>query len=292
MAEFALRPMRGEDGEEVYAVTIDAFASAAERAHDDPPQIDERMRAALCRRVLHSVSLDPGGCWVAERDGRLAGAAIALLREDLWILSLLMVRGEAQGAGLGRGLMERALAYADGRPNGIIAASSDPYAWRRYWDAGFRVSPSATVKGVVRREAIPAGIDGVREGRPDDYEWCDELGRRMRGAGHGPDLAFLAEGPDARFWVADRAGDRGFVVTFKDSPALLAAERPETARRLLWTALAEAPEEVAFHFATEAQQWAFDVAFAAGLLVRPGTGLFTRGDLGPLHPYLPSGPFL
>lgn len=292
MSEFTLRPMRGEDGDAVYEVTIDAFASAAERAHDDPPETDERMRAALGRRVRHSVRLDAGGCWVAERDGRLVGAAISLLREDLWVLSLLMVRGEAQGQGLGRELMGRTLAYADGRPNGIIAASHDPYAWRRYWGAGFRLSPCATIKGAVRRDAIPAGLDGVREGRPDDYEWCDDLGRRMRGAAHGPDLVFLAEGPDARFWVTDRTGDRGFLVTVKDSPALLAAERPETAARLLWTALAEAPEEVAFHFVTETQQWALDVAFAAGLLVRPGTGLFTRGDLGPMHPYLPSGPFL
>lgn len=291
MDSFDVRPMRVEDADEVYDVILDAFTSAAERAQDEPPEREERMLEAQRRRVAHSVATDPDGCWVAERDGRLIAAAIALLREDLWILSLLMVRGQAQGQGVGRALMHRALAYAEDRPRGIIAASHDPFAWRRYWAAGFRVSPSARVKGTVRREALPA-VSGVREGAPADYELCDEVSRLLRGAAHGPDLPYLAEGPDAGFWVCDAAGDRGFALSFRGSPSLVAAERPETAQRLLWTVLAEATEDVTFYFVTGQQQWAFDVCFRAGLLVRPGTAVFTRGDLGPLHPYLPNGPYL
>jgi len=290
-ASFHVRPLRADEADDVYDVTTDAFAAAAERAHDDPPQADERMLAAHRRRIAHSVAHDAGGCWAAERDGRLIGAAIALLREDLWILSLLMVRGEAQGQGVGRELMRHALAYAGDRPDGIIAASLDPFAWRRYWAAGFRLLPAALAKGAVRRAAIPA-VAGVRPGRPEDYELCADLGRRMRGASHGPDLAFLAEGPDGGFWVSDGAGDRGFVMTFKGSPALLAADQPATAQRLLWTALAESDGDVATYFVTGEQGWAFDVFFRAGLLVRPGTAVFTRGRLGAMHPYLPNGPFL
>ena len=290
--EFRLRPMRPEDGEAVYEVTMDAFASAAERAHDDPPPREERTLQAQKRRVAHSVAHDPEGCWVAEAaDGRPLGAAIALLREDLWILSLLMVRGEAQGQGVGRALLERALGYADDRPNGIIAASHDPFAWRRYWGAGFRLHPCAMAKGTVRRSAIP-GVSGIREGAVDHYELCHEVTRKLRGAAHGPDLAFLVESPDVGLWVSEAAGDRGFALTYRGSPSLVAAERAETARKLLWTALAQTDEEVTFYFATGRQQWALDVSFEAGLLVRPGTAVFTRGDLGPLHPYLPNGPFL
>ena len=54
------------------------------------------------RRLLDA---DPGGAWVAERDGALAGAALALLREGLWGLSLLVVDPPAQGAGAGRELL-------------------------------------------------------------------------------------------------------------------------------------------------------------------------------------------
>lgn len=283
--------MRPDDGDAVYDVIVDAFTFAAERAHEDPPEHDERMREAQRRRIRHAVAHDPGGCWVAEADGRPVGAAIALLREDLWILSLLMVRGDAQGQGVGRALMERALGYAEGRPNGIIAASSDPFAWRRYWGAGFTLLPSAMAKGTVRRSGVPA-VQGVRTGTAADYELCHEVSRRLRGAAHGPDLAYLAEGPDSGFWVSDAEGDRGFAVSFRGSPSLVAAERPETAQKLLWTALAEAEEDVSFYFITARQQWALDVCFRAGLLVRPATALFTRGDVGPLYPYLPNGPYL
>lgn len=289
--DVTLRPMRLEDADEVFDVIVDAFTSAASRAHDDPPEPQEGMRESQHRRVAHSVRHDAEGCWVAEADGRIVGAAIALLREDLWILSLLMVRGEAQGQGVGRRLMERALAYAEDRPNGIIAASLDPYAWRRYWGAGFRLWPAAMAKGRVDRTALPA-VEGVREGRPDDYELCHALSRRLRGAAHGPDIAYLVEQPDAGFWVADGAGDRGYVITYRDSPSLLAADRPETARKLLWTALAHSQDEVNSYFLTADQDWALDVYFSAGLLVRPGTALFTRGELGPMWPYLPNGPFL
>ena len=45
---------------------------------------------------------------MAERDGAVAGAALALLREGLWGLSLLVVDPDAQCAGAGRELLARA----------------------------------------------------------------------------------------------------------------------------------------------------------------------------------------
>jgi ribosomal protein S18 acetylase RimI-like enzyme len=291
MSDVTLRPMRPDDGDLVDEVVVDAFTAAASRARDVPMTPDDVQREATNRRVAHAVAHDPQGCWIAERNGAPVGAAMALVREDLWILSMLMVRGEAQGQGVGRALIDRALSYADGRTKGLIAASHDPAGWRRYWSAGFRLSPAAFARGTVDRAALPV-VDGVREGSPGDYERSQELSRRLRGAAHGPDLAFLAEQPGGRFWVSDRPGDAGFAVAFRGSPALLAAESEAAGQRLLWTVLAEAEEKVTFYFVTGAQQWAFDVCFRAGLAVRPGTGLFTRGDLGPLTPYLPNGPFL
>lgn len=291
MNEPTLRTMRPDDGELVYDILVDAFTAAAPRARDVPMTHDDAQREANRLRVAHAVAHDPQGCWIAERDGAPVGAVMALAREDLWILSLLMVRGEAQGHGVGRALIDRALAYADGRTKGLIAASHDPAGWRRYWSAGFRLAPAAMARGTVERAAIPV-VEGVREGTAGDYERCQDLGRRLRGAAHGPDLPFLAEQPGGRFWVSDRPGHGGFALAFRGSPALLAAESEEAAQRLLWTVLAEAEEKVTFYFVTGAQQWAFDVCFRAGLAVRPGTGVFTRGDVGPMTPYLPNGPFL
>lgn len=291
MSDLTLRAMRPDDGDLVYDIVVDAFTAAASRAGDLPMTRDDVQREATGLRVAHAVTHDPDGCLIAERDGAPVGAAMALVREDLWILSMLMVRGEAQGQGVGRALIDDALSYADERTNGLIAASHDPAGWRRYWAAGFRLTPAAMARGTVAREALPV-VEGVREGTAGDYERCQELGRRLRGAAHGPDLPFLAEQPGGRFWVSERPGHAGFALAFRGSPALLAAESEEAAQALLWTVLAETEEKVTFYFMTGAQQWAFDVCFRAGLAVRPGTGLFTRGDVGPLVPYLPNGPFL
>jgi hypothetical protein len=42
---------------------------------------------------------------------------------------------------------------------------------------------------------------------------------------------------------------------------------------------------------TAEQQWAVEVVALAGLRLVPSRALCVRGRPGPLHPYLPSGPF-
>ena len=75
-------------------------------------------------RIRRLIATDPGGAWVAETpDGALAGAALALVREGLWGLSLLVVDPGRQSAGVGRALLDRALAYGD---TARAAGSSSP----------------------------------------------------------------------------------------------------------------------------------------------------------------------
>src|SRR5215210_2933449 len=93
------RPMRKDDALAVHMLAYKTFSELGERMHE-PPQPPPRPEPALVR--IHQL---------IDRDGELAGAALALDRDGLWGLSLLIVDPEHQSAGLGRELLQRALEY-------------------------------------------------------------------------------------------------------------------------------------------------------------------------------------
>jgi hypothetical protein len=43
---------------------------------------------------------------------------------------------------------------------------------------------------------------------------------------------------------------------------------------------------------TAGNDWAIRTCLHAGLALTPGGGVFTRGDVGPMRPYLPTGAWL
>jgi GNAT superfamily N-acetyltransferase len=130
--------------------------------------------------------------WVAEDDRGIAGFATSVVRERLWILVTFAVRPGSQGHGIGRQLMASAEAYGQRCDRGMLAASDDALALRRYHAAGFALYPQMLFEGKVDRSAIPA-VSGIRAGSPEDREWMDDLDRELRGAPHGPDHAALAD---------------------------------------------------------------------------------------------------
>jgi GNAT superfamily N-acetyltransferase len=247
--------------------------------------VEERGPALL--RARHLIGTDPGGAWVTQDGGGVVdGAALALLREGLWGLSLLIVRPDRQSAGCGRALLGAATAYGADARGGIVIASSDPRALRSYWRAGYALRPAFDADGPVRhRPALPAT---VREGRwPADRALVDELSRAQRGAAHSPDTdALLAAG--CRLLVHD---DGGYVFAAGGRAVLLAARGERVARALLEAVLHDA-ETGTVWFLDGEQQWAIDVVLAAGLSLRPAGATCVRGDVGPMRPYLPSGAYL
>ncbi len=120
-----------------------------------------------------------------------------------------------------------------------------------------------------------------------------EVDRAVRGAAHGPDLEHLLE-TGSRLIVAERPCGRGYAAERDGSPAVLAATEPGVARDLLWACLERTPpgEKADVDWITGGQNWAVAVATEAGLSLSPAGPICTRGDLGPLTPYLPSGSFL
>jgi hypothetical protein len=172
----------------------------------------------------------------------------------------------------------------------MIASSVHPAAMRRYALAGFSLQPTLMAGGKVRRESLPAGLK-AREGTAD-LELAAKVDRLVRGAPHGPDLEFMLR-TGSRLLVAEGSSGQGYAVVWEGSPALLAATAPETAADLLWSCLAESgSSDIEVHWITSSQSWAVPVVLKAGLSLSPAGPICVRGELGPLTPYLPSGPFL
>lgn len=280
--------MTEADVEAAFGASQAAFEARNERWPPTTEPPDVRWRRGV-ERVSHLLATDPAGAWVADDGTGVRAVAMALVREGVWGLSLLAVAPSVQSNGVGRRLLERALATAEGTRGQIILSSLDPRALRSYARAGFALQPSVEGFGVVRRDAIPGGL-GVREGSGDDLDLAAAVDREVRGASHGPDHEKLLEAGFDLLVLPDR----GYAFQRDGSPALLATRDEDAARALLWAVLAAAPSghESGVMFVTQGQDWAVPVMLDAGLSLEPCGPTFVRGQLGPMTPYLPNPAYL
>jgi GNAT superfamily N-acetyltransferase len=274
------------DAPAVRELSLRAFTELGERFHEPPHPAAPPAQAIVRLRQL--IERDPGGAWVAEHDGQIVGAVLAIDRDGLWGLSLLVVDPAHQSGGIGRALLSRSLEYAEGgRRGAVILASQDQRALRAYARAGFAGHPSFFASGRPAGVVVPPG---VREGGAGDLELTARVDRAVRGAPHGSDIeAQLRTG--GRLLVHE---DRGYVVVEGGKLRLLAALDEAAAVDLLRAALAAVPpgEEAHVEWITARQQWAIGPVLDAGLALRLDGAVFVRGDVGPFQPYLPSGAYL
>jgi GNAT superfamily N-acetyltransferase len=284
-----LRPMTAADADGVYRTSHEALPATAEERQ----QVMNRSAEEVARRkerYRYFLEHDSEGAWVAVDGDRVAGVALALVREGVWVLSLFAVAEEYRGQGRGKTLLDRAFRHAEGCGGAMIASSTHPAAMRRYASVGFSLWPTLTASGKVRRESLPAGLK-AREGTAADLDLATRVDRAVRGASHGPDLEFMLRS-GSRMLVAEGPEGSGYAVVWEGSPALLAATTPGIATDLLWSCLAEGDADVWVPWITGSQNWAVPVVLKARLSLSPAGPICVRGDLGPLTPYLPSGPFL
>ena len=294
-SDFVIRPMRSDDLPAVEQVTGDGFYDLevrTQRADWPEPRRRSPARAELWRsRALHMLGTDPGGCFVAEVGDEVAGAVISLRRELTWVLATYAVRPGLQGRGVGRQLLLAALAHGRGCLRGMISASDDQAAVRRYHGAGFTLHPMMFLRGPVPREVLPV-VERVREGSAADIELMDSVDRRVRDAAHGPDHEFLLQ--HSRLVVVDRSTGSGYAyVEQGGGPMLLAATNRRTATDLLWECLAAAPagEQSGIGHLTAANPWAVEVGLACRMQLHTAGYLGLRG-MKPPAPYLHHGVFL
>src|SRR5438067_1831371 len=115
------------------------------------PETATRMR----KRLLHLMTTDPGGSWVAEDDdGHVVGLAQGLIRDDLWVLSLF-------------GVMPRCQERGRGRSPGLVPRSRG----RRGGGGRLHRGELADVGTAVGHRRRAAGGTGSASGRPGDDAW-------------------------------------------------------------------------------------------------------------------------
>jgi GNAT superfamily N-acetyltransferase len=289
-ADVTIRPMRPDDA---------AGAAAAARTaleELDPENVapgDEAMRVAgAMARVAHIQRTDPGGCWVAEADGRIVGAALGLVREGVWGLSLFGILPAFQGRGIGRRLYAPALQYGADEPGGIILSSPHPAAMRCYGASpGYQLVPTVGFAGAWDPRRVPTELRCRPGDLAADAATIAAASRHARGASHLRDLPTMLARPGSTLQVVD---GEGFACTHGGCVTLLAARTEAAAEDLLWGAITRGPRggTVSYDFVSADNQWAIGLGIRAGLAISTCGPIFVRGDVGPMAPYLPSGAYL
>jgi GNAT superfamily N-acetyltransferase len=293
VTEATIRPMRPEDVPVAERLSDESFLELDRRTfRRDWPEPEPRAAAHTerwVRRTLHFLETDPGGCWVAEDATGMVGMATSFVRDKTWCLATYAVRPGLQSRGIGKQLLAAGLHHGRGCLRGMLSASSDPKAVRRYRLAGFTLHPQMFLIGTVDRSAIPV-IEKVREGSVADTDLMDSIDRQVREAAHGPDHQ-LMQGM-WRWVVSDTSTGSGYAyLDERGRLQLLAATNRRTAARLLWTALADGGEEQTVSHITAANEWAIDIGIAARLELHTEGYLALRG-MKPPAPYVHNGALL
>jgi GNAT superfamily N-acetyltransferase len=287
VTDVRIRTMTVEDAPAAERVTAIGFheldTRMSRRSWPDPELRPPERAANWVVRARHLVATDPGGCWVAERDGEMLGVAVSFVREKLWLLASYAVVPEAQGLGLGKALLAPALEYGRGCLRGMLNASSDHKALRRYHAAGFRLHPQMFVRGTPDRSQIPV-VEKIREGTENDMDLMDSVDRRTRGAAHGADHQLLMR--QFRLVVSETSSAQGYAY-LDNGVALLAATDRRTASRLMWEAIASGDDVLVGHITPE-NAWAVDIGLAARLELHQ-EGYLALRNMRPPTPYLPHG---
>jgi GNAT superfamily N-acetyltransferase len=151
----------------------------------------------LLRLFDHIIQGSPHRAWLAERDGRALGFGIAAQRADMTFLSFLFVRPDAQASGLGRALLERAMANSEYRA--VCIGAIQPIAAALYAQYGmvprvplfmFSGKPKVALRPLPKRMEIgPVGIEEVAQldqevtgvTRPDDHAAWERWDRQRLG---------------------------------------------------------------------------------------------------------------
>ena len=282
-----IRAMRADDVVSAEAAWDQAYRTMLAEHHIPVPPGTPELSERTQRRMGYLRETDPGGSWVAEADGTIVGLAEAQRRGDIWVLAILGVVPGYQNLGVGRALLERALAYGSPTSPGAIFSSPDPRAMYRYLSAGFTLHPTATGYGPVRRP--PDEPSSVREGSVADLDHVQAVDRTVRGVDRGGDIGFLVA-TGLQLLVDDRGG---YAVTQGGRLSMLSALDEEIATDLLVAAMARCPtgEPMEVSWITAEQQWAFSALARGGVPLQVQGSIMMRGEWQPQLPYLANGIF-
>src|SRR6266700_3377774 len=158
LSEPHIRKVRPDELEEVWRVHVASSNDLLARRGQPATRPADAPVASDARAGLAS---DPDGYFCAVQEGQIRGMVSALVRGRVWYLSMFFVLP----GDLGRGLLERALAYGEacGTEIRCTLATLDPRAQARYVMAGmaprwpiYRLDGDAAA---VTRLKARAGLD-------------------------------------------------------------------------------------------------------------------------------------
>jgi ribosomal protein S18 acetylase RimI-like enzyme len=125
------------------------------------------------RRAL---ALEPEGCFVAEWGGAPAGTATTCVLGSVGWVALVLVDPACRRRGVGRALLERTLAFLDGRGISSVRLDATPLGRPLYERLGFAAQfELARFEAVLppAAGAAPAGVVPVTRGRWDELAGLD-----------------------------------------------------------------------------------------------------------------------
>jgi GNAT superfamily N-acetyltransferase len=146
--------------------------------------------------LVHFLDTDPQGGRIAMQDDVPVAFASTIRRGDFWFLSFLFVLPDAQGQGLGRGLMRELLPKGEGVVRATVVESFQPASTGLY--ASFGMTPRSFkywLSELSRPEALPPWpVEiGKAELTTADLAEVNELDRRVLGFTRPADHAWWAE---------------------------------------------------------------------------------------------------
>jgi GNAT superfamily N-acetyltransferase len=192
MSEPLIRKVRPDEIDEVWRVHVASSNDGMERRGQPAARPLDAPMASDARVALTS---DPDGYFCAVEDGRICGMVSALVRGRLWYLSMLFVLPGHQSRGLGRALIEPALAYGEARGAEIrfTWATLDPRAQTRYVMAGMAprwpIYPLEGDAAAVERLKARAALDRRERELPCDPCAAEKLTAEIFGDDRSDDLA-------------------------------------------------------------------------------------------------------
>jgi len=231
VSEPHIRKVRPDELEEVWRVHVASSNDLLVRRGRSATRPADAPVASDARAGLAS---DPDGYFCAVEEGQIRGMVSALVRGRVWYLSMFFVLPGNQGRGLGRALLERALAYGEAREAEIRCtwATLDPRAQARYVMAGmaprwpiYRLDGDAAA---VTRLKARAGLDPRARELPCDPGAAETLTAEVFGHGRADDLAHW-RGDGGEAVAIEHGGDLAAFAYRRGERIGPAAGRDETA---------------------------------------------------------------
>jgi len=216
------------------------------------------------------LTLAPDGVFAAFEAGRLVATSSAVAYGDTlaWI-GMMIVAPEHRGRGLGKRLLDAALAAPGVPPGAVVGLDATDLGAPLYRARGFvGVEPIDRWGGELRPSPAPAGVD-VRPVAAADAAAVADWDAARTGVDRRALVDHLLRAPGAAAWVATRG----------DEPVGYAAARPGRTRRHLGPLLAEDDDARDALLATAAERLAGAPVFVDVVRSPAAGAAFVRAGL-------------